>query len=132
MNHRTVSLLLIILVGVIGISLVGFAGGQTVAAPAKPIPQLLGEAGFKVFSGDKVEAYMQHCPKDTMMIHTKGGTTVYCYVDQASNTMYHGDEAAYQRFHTLLKNTQQTIKEKKIENDPEFWHMWQSIHGIGG
>ena len=134
MNHRTASLLVIILVGIIGISLVGCAGGPTVRAPAKPTPQLLEEAGFKVFPGDnaKVKAYMQTCPKDTMMIHTKAGATVYCFADPATNTMYHGDEAAYQRLQTLLKTRQQTIKEQKIEQDPEFWRMWQSLHGLGG
>jgi hypothetical protein len=66
-----------------------------------------------------------------LMIHTRGGTTVYCYVDQATNTMYLGDEAAYKRLETILKNSQQTIKEQKIENDPMFWDMWESSRGVG-
>lgn len=133
MNHRTVSLLLIILVGVIGFSLIGFAAGPGVRAPAKPTPQLLQEAGYKVFSGDaaKQQAYMKDCARNTMMIHTKGGATAYCYVDQATNTMYMGDAAAYQRLQDLLKSQQQTIREQKIEDDPLFWDMWQSSRGLG-
>ena len=137
MKKINLSLLIIFLVGIIGISLAGCAGGPTATtatAPAKPTPQLLSEAGFKASSGNtsKQIAYMQNCPKDTLMIHTRADTNAYCYVDQATNTMYMGDEAAYQRLQNLLKSQQQTIREKKIENDPLFWDMWQSSRGIGG
>jgi len=133
MNHKTASLLVIMLVGIIGLSLVGCATGPTTTASAKTMPQMLQEAGFQAFPGNtpKQMAYMQNCQKNTLMIHTRGASTVYCYVDQATNTMYHGDEAAYQRLHTLLNSRQQTIREQKIENDPLFWDMWQSSRGLG-
>jgi hypothetical protein len=133
MEKRTVTLLVAILVGIIGISLVDYAGAQTVKPDPKSMPELLTEAGFKAFPGNipKQMAYMKTCPKNVLMIHTRGGTTVYCYVDQATNTMYHGDEAAYKRLETILKNSQQTIKEQKIENDPMFWDMWESSRGVG-
>jgi hypothetical protein len=121
------------LVGIIGLSLVGCAGGPTLRPQAKTMPELLTEAGFKAFPGNVPYEweYMQKCPKNTLMIHTRGGTTVYCYVDQATNTMYHGDEAAYQRLQTLLNQRQQKIPEQKIENDPLFWQMWESSRGLG-
>ena len=130
MQKRTATLLVAILVGMIGISLVGYVGAQECA---KPMPQILQEAGFKAFSGKlpQQQAYMKQCPKDTLMIHTRGGTTVYCYVDQATNTMYHGNQAAYQRLKTLCKQANKTMKEQKIENDPLFWNMWQSSQGLG-
>jgi hypothetical protein len=133
MTYKTASLLVIILVGIIGLSLVGFTKAQTVKPDPKSMPELLMEAGFKAFPGNtaKQMAYMQNCPKNTLMIHTKEGTTVYCYVDQATNTMYHGDKAAYQRLENLLENSQQKIKEEKIEDDPLFWDMWQSSRGLG-
>jgi len=135
MNHKTASLLVTMLVGIISFSLVGCATGPATQPQTQPqtMPALLQEAGFKAFPGNtpKQMAYMQNCQKNTLMIHTKGGSTVYCYVDQATNTMYHGDEAAYQRLHTLLNSTQQTMPEQKIENDPLFWDMWQSSRGLG-
>jgi hypothetical protein len=133
MNHKTASLLVAILVGIIGLSLVGCARAPVVQTQPKTMPQLLTEAGFKAFPANAPYAseYMQKCAKNTLMIHTRGGTTVYCYVDQATNTMYHGDEAAYQRLQSLLQSRQQTVPEQKIENDPMFWRMWESSRGLG-
>jgi hypothetical protein len=130
MKKRTATLLVAILVGIFGISLVGYAGAQSCA---QSMPELLQEAGFKAFPGTlpQQQEYMKQCPKDTLMIHTKGGTTVYCYVDQATNTMYHGNEAEYQRLETLCQKVNMKMKEKKIENDPMFWNMWESSRGVG-
>jgi hypothetical protein len=131
MKKRTAPLLIAILVGIIGISLVGLAAAQSQCS--KPMPELLQEAGFKAFSGNLPiqQEYMKQCPKDVMMIHTRGATTVYCYVDQATNTMYHGNKEEYQRLKTLCQKAKVQMKEKKIENDPMFWNMWQSSRGLG-
>jgi hypothetical protein len=132
MEKRTITLVIALILGIIGIGLVGYAGAQ-----AKPcnqsVPQLLQEAGFKAFSGTLPvqQEYMKQCPKDVMMVHTRGGTTVYCYVDQATNIMYHGNKAQYERFGTLCQKANMKVKEQKIENDPMFWNMWQSSRGVG-
>ncbi len=46
MEKRTVPLLVAILVGIIGISLIGCATGPTATTPAKPTPEMLRAAGF--------------------------------------------------------------------------------------
>ena len=131
MQKRTVTLLIAMLVGMIVISLVGYAGAQAQSCN-QSMPQLLQEAGFKPFPGSpQQQAYMKQCQKDVMMIHTKGSSTVYCYVDQATNTMFHGNKAEYERFKTLCQKANMKVKEQKIENDPMFWNMWQSSQGLG-
>ena len=134
MEKRTLSLLLIILVGVIGISLVGCAGAPTATAPAKTRPELLKEAGFKVFPAgtDQEMAHLQACPGDTLMIHERPGTKCYAFADPTSKSMSMGDEAAYWRFKALLEKQEQKIEERRIENDPQFWPMWGSRWGGGG
>jgi hypothetical protein len=130
MKKKTVTLLVAILAGIIGISLVGYAGAQQCN---QSMPEMLQEAGFKAFSGNlpQQQAYMKQCPKDVMMIHTRAGNTVYCYVDQATNTMYHGNQAEYQRLKTLCQKANMKMQEEKIENDPMFWNMWESSRGVG-
>lgn len=133
MEKRKASRLFIILVGVIGISLVGCAAGPTVTAPAKTTPELLKEAGFKVFLAgtDQEMTHLQVCPKDTLMIHERPGMRCYAFSDPISKSMYIGDEAAYWRFKALLEKKEQRIKEQRIQDDPEFWQMWGTRWGGG-
>ena len=132
MGKRTASLLFIILVGVMGISLVGCAVGPTVTAPAKTMPEMLKEAGFKAFpAGTPQEmAHLQSCPQETLMIHKRPGAMCYAFSDPASKSMYLGDEEAYWRFKALLEKQEQKIIEQKIEDDPQFWTIWG--HKFGG
>ncbi|MBM4272949.1 MAG: hypothetical protein FJ134_00575 [Deltaproteobacteria bacterium] len=133
MEKRPASLLLIILVGVIGISLLGCAGRPTVTAPAKTLPEMLREAGFKVYAADTPQemAYLQTCPRDTLMIHERPGARCYAFSDPTSKSMYIGDEAAYRRFSDLLEQREQKIMEQRIENDPQFWLLWRTRWGGG-
>ncbi len=127
-----VSPLLIILVGVIGLSLAGCAGGPTATAPAKTMPEMLREAGFKAYLADTPQkmAHLKTCPSETLMVQERPGTKCYAFSDPASNTMYLGDEAAYWRFKALLEKQEHKIIEQRIESDPEFWTNWG--HAFGG
>ena len=133
MGKRTTSLLFFILVGVIGISLVGCAGAPTAGAPAKTMPELLQEAGFKGFPANTPQemAHLQSCPTGTLMVHKRPSAVCYAFPDQASKTMYLGDEAAYGRLQDLLNQQQQKIEERSIENDPQFWTLWVDSQGGG-
>jgi len=133
MDKKIASLLFIILVGVIGISLVGCAGTPTTTAPTRTMPEMLKAAGFKALPANTPQkmAYLQSCPRDTLMIHKRAGTEVYCFVDPASSSMYMGDEAAYGRLQGLLGQQEQKIREQRIENDPQFWPLWVDTQGGG-
>ena len=132
MGTRTASLLFIILVGVIGISLAGCAGGPTASAPAKTRPEMLKEAGFKAYLADTPQklAHLQTCPADKLMIHERPGAKCYAFSDPASKTMYLGDDAAYWRYKGLLEKQEQKLIEQRIESDPDFWTNWG--HEFGG
>ena len=133
MEKRTASLLFIILVGIIAISLAGCATGSTATAPAKTIPQMLKDAGFKAYPAETSQemAHLQACPKNCLMIHERPGTRCYAFADPASKLMYMGDEAAYRRLQDLLAKQEQKIEEQRIENDPQFWTMWGPRWGGG-
>lgn len=133
MKKRTAPLLFIVLVGVIGISLAGCAGAPTVTAPARTMPEMLTEAGFKAYpAGTSQEmAHLQVCPKDTLMIHERQGSMCYAFADPASKSMYMGDEAAYRRFKALLEKQERKIMEQRIQDDPQFWNLWGTRFGGG-
>ncbi|MFA5112469.1 MAG: hypothetical protein WC443_13750 [Desulfobaccales bacterium] len=133
MEKRTASLLFIMLVGVIGISLAGCAAGPTITAPAKTMPEMLKEAGFKPFLAETPQemAHLQTCPKDTLMIHNQKGALCYAFADPTSKSMYIGDEAAYRRLQGLLDKQKQTLMEQRIEDDPQFRTLWMNKYGGG-
>ncbi len=132
MRNKMVSSLILVLVGIITISFLSYAGASATAAPTKSLPEMLTEAGFKAYPAETAQemAYMKTCPKSTIMIHQQAGKVIYCFAEPASNTMYMGDYAAYQSFQDLLKKEGQKIQEEKIESDPEFWNNWG--HRFGG
>jgi hypothetical protein len=132
-EKRIVLLLFFILVGVIGISLIGCAGAPTVTAPAKTMPEMLKEAGFKAYPAETSQemAHLQVCPKDTLMIQKQKDTVCYAFADPASKSMYMGDEAAYRRLQGLLEKQEQRIKEERIQDDPQFRVLWMNKYGGG-
>lgn len=134
MKTRTASPLFIILVGVMCFSLIGCAGRTTATAPAQTTPEMLKAAGFKQYVADTPEkmAHLQACPVDTLMIHERRGARCYAFAEPSSKTMYIGDEAAYQRLKGLMEARPQKVREQKMEEDPLFWNMWGSLHGLGG
>jgi hypothetical protein len=97
MKKLTISLSSILLVGIVGLYLAGCATGPTATAPAKTMPQMVQEAGFRGFPAgtDQEMAHLQVCPRDTLMIHEGKTARCYAFADPASKTMYIGDEAAY-------------------------------------
>lgn len=133
MGKRSGALFLVLLVGAMGISLVGCAATPTVTAPTKTMPEMLREAGFKVFPAETPQelAHLQVCPKETVMIHERPGIRCYAFADPLGKAMYIGDEAAYRRLQGLLEKQQQRIREQRIQDDPQFWPMWGPRWGGG-
>lgn len=133
MEKRTTTLLFIILLGVIGISLVACATGPTATASPKTRTQMLQEAGFKAYPASTGEemTHLRGCPKDTLMVHERPGDMCYAFADPATNSMYIGNEAAYQRLKSIMQQQQQPIQEQRFKEDPEFWKMWGSRRGLG-
>jgi len=122
------------LVMTIGLSLAGCATGPTSPAPVKTRTEMLKEAGFKeiVAATPQEKAYLKTCPANTLMIQHRPGAQCYAFSDPNSNTMYIGDEAAYQRFQNLLERQQEKINIQREESNPEFWTLWGDKYGAGG
>ena len=127
---KITKLIFLILMSITAVSL---SGAAAAAPPAETTVDLLNQSGFQAYPGrsPQAKAYMETCPKNALMIHSREGATAYCYVDPSSNTMYMGDEEAYQRLQNILNNTNQIIPEQKIQDDPEFWKLWESRRGLG-
>jgi hypothetical protein len=127
-TRTTTSILFIILFGVIGISLVACATRPSAMASPKTMTQMLQEAGFKAYPANTGEemTHLRGCPKDTLMIHERPGGVCYAFADQATNSMYIGDEAAYQRLQSIMERQQQLFQEQRIKEDKEFWKTWGS------
>jgi len=133
MKTRALPLLWVLLVGIFSLGLTGCATGATVAAPAKTLPEMLTSAGFKAYPAatpDQVR-HLKTCPPETVMVHGRKGTAgCYAFADPKTNTMYLGDEEAYRRFRNALEAQEQKIRERQMEDDPEFWTIWG--HRFGG
>ncbi len=132
MEKRTASLLLIILVGIIGISLVGCAGAPTATVPARPCRNCSRRRFSRRFLRTRPrDGPSAILPAGTLMIHKRPGAVCYAFPDQASKTIYLGDEAAYWRLQGLLEKQEQKINEQRRESDPEFWNAWGHRYGGG-
>ena len=133
MKRRWVSLLFGFLLGIISLSLVGCAAGPTASAPLKSMPENLRDAGFKPYTADtpKKMAYLQSCPKEVLVVHSRQGQVCYAFTDPATNTVYLGDNEAYWRLQQTLDRQERKIQTQKIESDPEFWQMWEDLQGGG-
>ncbi|MBM4286395.1 MAG: hypothetical protein FJ128_14300 [Deltaproteobacteria bacterium] len=133
MKKSAPSLLSMMLLGLIALWLAGCATGPTATAPAKTTPEMLREAGFKLYPAETPQelAHLRTCPADTVMIHERPGAKCYAFADPPSKSMYIGDEEAYQRFKAILEKQERRIREQRIESDPLFWPMWGTRWGGG-
>jgi hypothetical protein len=66
--------------------------------------------------------------------HRKGDKLLYAYVTPDAKRLYAGNEAAYQRFINLavlhqIEERQRPVADERT--DPEFWTMWENLHGGG-
>ena len=112
------------------------ANGPTQAAAPTNIELLLLKAGFETVrdTHPKCEKFCQLLPPGQLVPHKRGNETIYGYLSPETKRLYIGDEAEYQRFINLA--VMQKIDERRRpvsdpRTDPEFWQMWQDMHGGG-
>ncbi len=132
MRRKTLMLLTGFLAGVL--SLAGCAAGPSATAPRQSMPEMLRAAGFKAYVATTQQqmAYLQSCPKDVLATQQRPGQVCYSFADPATNTVYLGDKAAYDRLQQALAAQEEKVTEQRIQNDPEFWSLWESMQGGGG
>jgi len=115
----------------------GTAGGPSQAAAPSSMEELLAQAGFEIFpeSSPKCQQVCQKMPPEQLVPEKKGDKMLYAYFAPATQRLYVGDEAAYQRFIDLavLKSVEPRSRAviETVPNDPQFWTMWEDRHGGG-
>lgn len=106
------------------ICLGGCAGMQTQQVESKE--QLLSAAGFQMKSADtpQRQAHIQTLPQHALLAYPYKGRVVYVYRDV--NTLYMGDQGAYQRYQQLAVTKQ--IAREQLEaaemNENADWGGW--------
>jgi hypothetical protein len=93
---------------------------------------LLTDAGFgKLDVNDttpKRQALMEAVPKGQFVTYRLEGNKWYVYADEASNAIYLGDEAAYQRYVSKVKD-KRLCQSLDAENSAPFWSCFQEMQG---
>lgn len=114
-----------------------FSGCATTSTGAAPSPRdLMVDAGFKQNVADEPaeKKHFDKLPGEKVLCYVRDGQKCYAYKDPATNSVYLGDEAAFNRY--LDRAIQERLDRKhqmpfQIENDPEFWTIWMDRYGGG-
>ena len=121
-----ISMRALILVLAVSTILGGCAGMQTQQVESKE--QLLSAAGFQMKYADtpQKQAHIQTLPQHTLLTVPYKGRVVYVYRDV--NTLYMGDQAAYQSYQKLAMEkkiaTEQLMAAEINEASEAQWGMW--------
>jgi hypothetical protein len=117
--------------------LTGCATGPAPAPAPSRMEDMLVRAGFKAVpeSHPKCQQVCGKLPPDQLVPEREGNKLAYAYFAPETRLLYVGDETAYRRFIDLavienLGPRRRAVMEA-VPNDPEFWRVWQDMHGGG-
>jgi hypothetical protein len=109
-------------------------GGQTLAGEVTT-EYLLTSAGFRKWDVNretpKRQALLAALPPGKISTYMRDGQTYHVYADVASNTLYIGDEAAYQRYLSLA-GKRQLCERVTGANQVQFWSCMEEDQQRGG
>jgi len=134
MKGKMTWLSLTVIAMVISLVIAGCATGPA-ATPAKTQPDLLNQAGFKMYTPSSSQhlAYVQTLPAKKVVSNKYQDRVLYLVcTDPDSKQCFLGDEAAYQRYQQLaIQNSiaQEHHQVSEERSDPEFWGLWLSSQG---
>jgi hypothetical protein len=110
----------------------GCGGG----APVTPVSQAPSTTDLLLQSGFQAEAvksptHLQKLPANHFVIIQWQGRTVYVYTDPASNQLYFGSEAAYQRYRSRVAETGTSEAQLSSQQSmtPKEWKMYHLLYG---
>ncbi|MBM4275807.1 MAG: hypothetical protein FJ134_15305 [Deltaproteobacteria bacterium] len=111
----------------------GCAGGQPLQRLVVT-EYLLEEAGFQKWEVNmetpKRQALMQNIPKGKIVTYQRNGETYHAYSDEAAQTLYIGDEVAYQRYLGMARGRQLCERLDATESAP-FWSCFDEYQTRG-
>jgi len=95
---------------------------------------LLTRAGFQPYKANmetpKTQALLDAIPKGQITTFTGNGKVYHAYPDERSNTLYVGDEAAYQRYLSMAKG-QKVCRRVEAQNSAGFWSCFDEFQKSG-
>ena len=95
---------------------------------------LLREAGFAQLEVNdttpKRQALMDAIPQGQFAIYSMDGKKYYVYKDESSQALYFGDEAAYQKFASLVGDKKLCQSMDATQSAP-FWSCFQEFQKAG-
>ncbi len=71
---------------------------------------------------------MEAVPKGRFVTYRDGGDKWYVYADEASHTIYLGDEAAYQKYLSKVKD-KRLCQSLDASDSAPFWSCFQEMQG---
>ncbi len=122
---------------ILGILLVnGCAGGGQISAPPPANTEmLLITAGFQRWDVNmetpKRQALMDAIPKGKIVTYSRDGEKLHAYGNDATNTLLVGNDAAYQKYLSLVQGNQM-CQQVAGTNAQQFWECMQEPPGKGG
>jgi hypothetical protein len=105
------------------------------ASPTKSQSDLLGEAGFKMYTPTSSQhlAYVKTLPAKKVVSNKYKGKVLYLVcTNPDSKQCFLGDEAAYQRYRQLAIQQSIAAEQHQVSqerSDPEAWGLWLDSQG---
>ena len=137
--RKALSWLMGILLVVLGVGLLGCAGGSTALSPQVPAPQtaeqLLFASGFKqIFPTTPAQqARLKNMSQKQIFMISKGPKVYYVYADASGcGCLYAGNQQKYQNFQNLLTQLQIAAEEYQAAQMAAWdWNAWGPGWGPG-
>jgi len=93
------------------------------------------EAGFRKWEvnmeAPKRQALLNSLPRGKIVTYQRDGQTYHAYADEAAQTLYVGDEAAYQRYQAIARGRQLCERVDATESTA-FWRCFDEFPKAGG
>jgi hypothetical protein len=125
--HATIGLVCLIMV------FSGCAGGQA-TQQLVVTEYLLKEAGFQAYRSNmetpKTQALLDAIPKGVMTTFKGDGRVYHAYPDERSNTIYVGDQAAYEKYVSLARG-KQVCERVDAASSSGFWSCFDELQQKG-
>lgn len=111
----------------------GCAGGQTSQQIVSPL-YMLTTSGFQRWDVNmetpKREALLNAIPRGKIVTYLREGEVYHVYADEDSNTLYVGNEAAYQKYLSMTQG-KRLCERVDAQNPQEFWSCFEEFQAVG-
>jgi hypothetical protein len=114
----------------------GYANAQRQSTQQLVVTEyLLEKAGFQKWDVNmetpKRQALLNAIPKGKISTYLRNGEVYHVYGDERSQTLYIGDEAAYQRYLSMAKG-KQLCERVDATDSAKFWSCFDDFQKAGG